>query len=110
MDIRETNNKAAAVVEEEKRPTQHLQRQQPNNNNNNAEETANANAAANESTIEEETPVVAVTPIDNLSKLYDPLMNISILLMICICVLLWKKGVDLSHELHQLKTAASVEL
>lgn len=107
MDERETNNKAAAaVVEEEKRPARQLE--QPSNKN--VEETANANAAATESTTDEATAVVGVTPVDNLSKLYDPLMNISILLMICICVLLWRKGVDLSQELHQLKTAAPEEL
>lgn len=46
---------------------------------------------------------------DSLSKLYDPLLNISIFLMVCICALLWKKGMDLSRELQELSAMPVVE-
>lgn len=41
--------------------------------------------------------------VHGLSKLYDLLLNISILLMLCICALLWKKGMDLKQELEELQ-------
>lgn len=47
-------------------------------------------------------------PADSLSKLADPLVTVSILLMICICILLCQKGVDLSRELRQLQATPLV--
>ena len=45
----------------------------------------------------------------DLSHLYDPLLNISILLMLCICILLFKKGMDLSRELKELRSTPIVD-
>ena len=39
-----------------------------------------------------------------ISKLYDPLLNMSIILMAMICILLVKKGIDLSAELNELRS------
>lgn len=47
---------------------------------------------------------------DDISKLYDPLLNISIFLMLCICVLLWKKWMDLSRELNELRATPIVDV
>ena len=49
------------------------------------------------------------TPANDISKLYDPLLNISILLMLCICILLWKKFLDLSRELDELRSTPMVD-
>jgi len=46
---------------------------------------------------------------DDISRLYDPLLNISIFLMFCICVLLWKKWMDLSRELNELRATPIVD-
>lgn len=47
--------------------------------------------------------------INAISKLYDPLLNISILLMVVICILLIKKGIDLSAELNELRSMPIVD-
>lgn len=46
---------------------------------------------------------------NDLSNLYDPLLNVSILLMLCICVLLCKKGNDLCQELITLRATPIVD-
>jgi len=46
---------------------------------------------------------------DNMAEFYDSLLNISTLLMFCICVLLWKKGMDLFKELKELREAPVVD-
>jgi ubiquitin-conjugating enzyme E2 J1 len=56
------------------------------------------------------TPRGNVDDIDNdISKLYDPLLNISIFLMFCICILLCKKGMALSRELNELRAIPIVD-
>ena len=47
--------------------------------------------------------------VDDFSKLYDPLLNVSILLMLIIFVMLWKKGMDLTRELNELRETPIVE-
>lgn len=47
--------------------------------------------------------------VDNMSKLYDSLLNVSILLMLIICVLLWRKGMELTMELNELRATPIVE-
>lgn len=46
---------------------------------------------------------------DDYSKLYDPLLNVSILLMLIICVLLWRKGMELTRELNELRAIPIVD-
>mmetsp|Transcript_7947 Transcript_7947/g.19744 ORF Transcript_7947/g.19744 Transcript_7947/m.19744 type:complete len:387 (-) Transcript_7947:325-1485(-) len=72
-------------------------------------ETHESPTIQNDATETNNTEVLTDAATDNFTKLYDPLMNVSILLMICICILLWKKGVDLYQELQQLKAMPLVE-
>jgi len=56
------------------------------------------------------TPRGNVDDSDNdISKLYDPLLNISIFLMFCVCILLCKKGMALSRELNELRAIPIVD-
>lgn len=47
--------------------------------------------------------------VDDLSKLYDPLLNLSIWLMLIICVMLWQKWVELTIELNELRETQLAE-
>jgi len=47
--------------------------------------------------------------VDDLSKLYDPLLNLSIWLMLIICVMLWQKWVELTIELNELRETQIAE-
>lgn len=84
-DVAEDNIVTAATTGEAEDP------QQINNNN----------------IVNDDADVVAVDDVpatgSDISWLYDPLMNLTILLMFCICVLLWRKGIDLSRELKELR-------
>eukprot|EP00536_Pseudo-nitzschia_multiseries_P008240 jgi/Psemu1/66422/estExt_Genemark1.C_2070029 len=98
----ETANKA--VDTETKQPTQLQQASESDAEE--VQESISLQTDADEAATIEEAPDAAT---DNFSKLYDPLVNVSILLMICICILLWKKGMDLYQELQQLKATPFVE-
>lgn len=60
------------------------------------------NAAGNLNEIDNDAAV------NDLSLLYDHLLNISILLMLVTCVMLWKKGVELYRELNVLRATPIV--
>ena len=47
--------------------------------------------------------------VNGFSNLYDPLLNVSILLMLCICVLLLKKAMNLYQELNELRATPIVD-
>mmetsp|Transcript_11299 Transcript_11299/g.28570 ORF Transcript_11299/g.28570 Transcript_11299/m.28570 type:complete len:371 (+) Transcript_11299:265-1377(+) len=47
--------------------------------------------------------------VNGFSNLYDPLLNVSILLMLCICVLLLQKAMDLYQELNELRATPIVD-
>ena len=86
-------------------------------------ESSNNNDGAGRDTapLSEEGPQTPIAPVENirgfdteelindLNRLYNPLLNISIVLMICICVLLCKKAMDLSRELNELRAIPIVD-
>lgn len=92
-----------------------------NSNDVNAESSNNNDGAARDTTpLTEEEPQTPIAHdenirgfdtedlINDLNRLYNPLLNISIVLMICICALLCKKAMDLSRELNELRATPIV--
>lgn len=78
--------------------------------------TASGTAAVSEEEPEHSVAAAHNTPRGNvddsdndISKLYDPLLNISIFLMFCVCILLCKKGMALSRELNELRAIPIVD-
>lgn len=104
--IQETADEAAPLAE-----SNNADDDNNNNNNSPAEDTSaileeepesSVAAAAAESSDADEV-------VSDWSNLYDPLLNVSILLMLCICVLLCKKGMDLYRELNELRATPIVD-
>jgi len=85
------------------------------------EDDNNDDAVQDTAVVSEEEPEISVVAPDiaiegevnegasDLSYLYDPLLNLSILLMLCICALLLKKSTDLYQELNELRETPIVD-
>lgn len=79
------------------------------NNNDAAQDTATVSEEEPESSLVAPDITVEDEVANDLSHLYDPLLNISILLMLCICFLLLKKSMDLYQELSELRATPIVD-
>lgn len=116
-DAHNDNEAAASMIEE----TTDGAAASTDSNAGTTDDNNNGTAADTAAVLEEKPEILVVAAADNtaegdaddvvngMSKWYDPLLNMSILLMLCICVLLCKKGMDLSRELNELRASPIVD-